>query len=395
MRKAYELRERVSERERLYIDSHYQIFVTGNLEAARKADELLVQTYPRDTSITNLGLLYSELGDYEKALFEYKEFLRVNHATGGRYANLVSGYLQLNRPDEAKAVAREALAHNIESPELHLNLYWVDFLEHDATGMEREAGRLLGKPGYEDQMLSFESDAAVNGGQLIKARALTRRAVESAKKWDEEEPPALYQAEAAVHEALVGNTNFAKQRAQAAIALSNGKDVEALSAIALAMVGDSAQARRMADDLGKRFPEDTIVQSNYLPVIRASVFLNGGEFGSAIEALAAAAPHELGGNLETMNFVFYPVYMRGKAYLAAKQGPTAAAEFQKILTHPGALRSEPIGALAQLGLARAWDLTGEKAKAKTAYQDFLTLWKDADPDVPVFREAIAEYSKLQ
>jgi DNA-binding winged helix-turn-helix (wHTH) protein/tetratricopeptide (TPR) repeat protein len=393
-RRAYELRERVSERERFYIASHYELFVTGNLEAARKVYELAGQTYPRDAPLNNLGLIYSELGDFDKALAAFENVLRVSPGTGNRYANLVSGYLQLNRLDEAKAAAREAQAHNIDSPEIHLNLYWVDFLQHDVAGMERETAGMMGIPGYEDQMLNHESDTALYGGHLAKARVLTRRAIESAQRGYEKEAAAIYQAEAAVREALVGNRDLAKQQAQAALALSNARDVEALSAIALEMAGDSVQAMRLANNLGKRFPEDTIVQSNYLPAIHAAALLRGGGGPTATEALAAA-PYEFGGNLQTLTFVLYPVYLRGAAYLAAKQGTAAAAEFQKILDHPGVVRSEPIGALAQLELGRAYVLLGDQGKAKNAYTDFLTLWKDADPDIPLLKQAKAEYAKLR
>ncbi|MBZ5656957.1 MAG: winged helix-turn-helix domain-containing protein [Acidobacteriia bacterium] len=385
-RRAYELRERVSERERLYIASHYETFVTGNLEAARKVYEFSAQTYPRDTSYTNLGLIYSDLGDYDKALAEYEEDLRINPETGTKYANLIAGYLQLNRLDEGRAMARQAQAHNIDSPEIHLNLYWVDFLQHDAAGMEREAAGLMGKPGFEDEMLNYEADTALYGGQLARARVLTQRAVESAQKVDEKEAAALYQANAALREALVGNADLAKQRARTALALSHGREVEALSAIAMAMAGDSTQATLLANELGKRFPEDTLVQSNYLPTIHAAAWLRDSNAAKATEALAAAA-YELGGNFETLNLVLYPVYMRGEAYLAAKQGSAAAAEFQKILDHPGAVRNEPIGALAHLALGRAFTLSGDTTKAKTAYQEFLALWKDADPEIPVFKQA--------
>jgi eukaryotic-like serine/threonine-protein kinase len=394
VRRAYELRERASEREKLYIASHYELFVTGNLEAARKVYELSAQTYPRDAPLNNLGLIYSQLGDFDKALAAYENVLRVSAGTGNRYANLVSGYLQLNRLEEAKAAAREAQAHNIDSPEIHLNLYWVAFLRHDAAGMEREKAGMMGKPGYEDQMLNHEADTALDGGQLAKARVLTGRAVEAAQRGDEREAAALYRAEAAVREALVGNAEFAKQQARAALVLSKARDVEALSAIALEVAGDSTLAMRLADNLGKRYPEDTIVQSNYLPAIHAAALLRGSDGTKATDSLAAA-PYELGGNLATLTFVLYPVYLRGGAYLAAKQGATAAAEFQKILDHPGVVRNEPIGALAHLGLGRAHVISGDQGKARRAYQDFLTLWKDADQDIPILQQAKEEYAKLQ
>ena len=252
---------------------------------------------------------------------------------------------------------------------------------------------MMDKPGYGDQMLNHESDTALYFGQLAKARVLTRRAIESAQRGDEKEAAALYQAHAAVREALVGNMEQAKQHAHAALVLSKARDVEALSAIALEMAGDSAQAVRLANNLAKRFPEDTIVQFNYLPAIHAAALLRVSDGPKATEA-QAAAPYELGGNLQTLTFVLYPVYLRGEAYLAARQGTAAAAEFQKILDHPGVVRSEPIGALAHLGLARAYVQSGNQGKAKGAYQDLLALWKDADPDVPILKEAKAEYSKL-
>ena len=394
VRRAYELREHVSDREKFYIASHYEMFVTGDLEAARKVYELSAQTYPRDTRLGNLGFLYSELGNYDKALAEYKEDLKLNPEKGNAYADLAGAYLRLGRLDEALATAREAQVHNIDVPEVHLHLYWINFLRHDAAGMEREAAELMGKPGDEDQMLNYESDTALYGGQITKARALMRRAIESANALDEKEAAALYQAEAAVREALVGNPDLAKHQARAALALSKGRDAEALSAIALGLAGDSAYATRLADDLGNHFPENTIVQSNYLPTIRAAVLLRSGDAGKAIETLAAATPYELGTNFVTLNFVLYPVYLRGQAYLAAKQGAAAAAEFQKILEHPGVVRSEPIGAFAHLQMARALVLAGDKIKAMTAYQEFFTLWKDADSDIPILKAAKAEYGGL-
>jgi hypothetical protein len=261
--------------------------------------------------------------------------------------------------------------------------------------MEREAAGVLGKPGYDDRMLNYESDTALYGGQLAKSRILAGRAGASALKGDEKEAAALYQAEAAVREALVGNMELAKHQAQAALGLSNGRDVEALSAVALGMSGDSTQVKRTADELEKRFPGDTLVQFNYLPTIYAAALLRGNESSKAAQALAAAEPYELGGNLLALNFILYPVYLRGEAYLATKQGTAAAAEFQKILDHPGAVRSEPIGALARLGLGRALALSGDEVKAKNSYQDFLTLWKYADSDIPVLKQAKAEYAKLQ
>ena len=373
LRKAYELRERVSAREKLYVASHYEHFVTGNLEAARKTYELWAQTYPRDdVPPGNLGAIYGTLGYYDKALAGAQETTKLDPGGGLSYANLVSSYLQVNRLDEARATAQEAQAHNLDNPSIHLSLYGIDFLEHNTAGMEREAAGLMGKPGFEDGMLRNESD--------------------SAQRADEKETAAGYEGEAAAREALVSNMGLAKQQAQAALALSNGRDVEGVSAIALGLAGDSAQATRLAADLAKRFPEDTIVQFDYLPMIHAAAALQSGSATKAIEALVPAAPYELG----SISWVtLYPVYLRGEAYLAAHQGSAAAAEFQKILDHPGVVQNEPIGALAHLGLARTHALSGDTAKAKSAYQDFFALWKDADSDIPILKEAKEEYAKLQ
>jgi eukaryotic-like serine/threonine-protein kinase len=386
-RSAYELRNRVSERERLYISSHYEQNVTGNLEAARKTYELWAQTYPRDdVPPANLSNIYQVLGSYDKALSEAQKSLRVSPDSVS-YANLAYSYRFLNRLDEAKSVVQEAQAHNFDSPYNHLTLYAIDFLQHDGAGMEQEVAGLMGKPGYEDQVLDEESDTAAYGGQFAKARALTKRASESAQRADEKETAAGYEAAAALREALVGNMALAKQQAQAALTLSNGRDVEAMSAIAVGLTGDSAQAKQLANDLSNRFPEDTVLQFMCLPTIRAAAALWSGDPGKAMDALAAATPYELA--------FLYSVYLRGGAYLATHQGTAAAAEFQKILDHPGLVVNRPIGALAHLELGRAYALAGDNAKAKAAYQDFLALWKDADPDIPIYKQAKAEYSKLQ
>jgi len=342
-----------------------------------------------------LSVIYGNLGDFDKALSASQESLKRNPGSGIGYGNLVANYQNVNRLDEARTTAQEAQAHNLDNPGIHSSLYIIDFLQHDAAGMEREAATLMGKPGFEDGMLYGESDTAAYAGQFAKARVLTRRASDSAQRADEKETAAGYEAEAAVREALVGNMSQAKQGAKAAFALSTGRDVEALSAIALALAGDSAQATGMASDLAKRFPEDTVVQSDYLPMIHAAAALQNGSPTKAIEALAPAAPYELGTPAQSVSFALYSVYLRGEAYVAAHQGGAAPAEFQKILDHAGVVINEPIGALAHLGLGRAYAISGDAAKAKSEYQDFLALWKDADPDIPILKEAKAEYAKLQ
>jgi tetratricopeptide (TPR) repeat protein len=390
-RKAYDLRGRTSEWEELYIASHYQQFVVGNLEAARASYELWAQTYPADYSPrTGLQVIYNELGQYDKGLTAAQEALKMNPASVGARGNLIGAYLPLNRLDDAKAAATEARSRKLDGPSLHLNLYPVDFLQHDAAAMEREAAGLMGKPGYEDLMLYLESNTAAYGGELAKARELTRRSVDSAQRADQKETAAGRRAGAAIREALAGNVALAMQEARAAVELANGQYVKAFSALALVLAGDSAQAERLASDLSKRFPEDTIVQFEYLPMIHAAIGLRSSYAGKAVEALAVAAPYEMG-----YAAGLYPVYLRGEAYLAARQGHAAEIEFQKILDHPGVVENDLIGALAHLGLGRAYALAGDIAKARTAYQDFFALWKNADPVIPILMQAKAEYAKLK
>jgi tetratricopeptide (TPR) repeat protein len=395
-RKAYELRERVTERERFYITSRYYEYVIGDLEKARQSYELWAQTYPRDVvPAGNLNVICDYLGQYDKALAQSRESYRIV-PDGLSYSNLVNAYLFLNRLEEARTTAEEAQTKNLDSPYLRVNLYALAFLQNDAAGMAQQVAWATGKSGVEDALLEDEADTAAYSGRLAKARGFSRQAVASAERAEEKETAAGYEADAAVREALFGNEAEARQRAAAVLALSTGRDVQYGAALALALAGDAHRAQALADDLGKRFPEDTIVQFNYQPTIHAQLALERNDTSRAIEALQAATPYELG-LPGTGSFTpgLYPVYVRGDAYLAAHQGIEAAAEFQKILGHHGVVQNGSIGALAHLGLGRAYVLQGDTGKASAAYQDFLTLWKDADPDIPILVVAKSEYAKLR
>jgi DNA-binding winged helix-turn-helix (wHTH) protein len=393
IRKAYSLRERLSEREKFYIVSHYQDIVIRDVEAARKTYELWLQVYPRDTiPMDNLCITYSLLGDHDKGLIYCKELFEFAEGAMS-YANLVNSYLCLNQLGPALATARKASAHNFDNPQIHVYLYAIDFLHRDGTGMEQESAGLMGKAGWEDIVLYSESETAAFHGQFARARALTIQAAGSAQKADKKEAAGAYLAESAVREALVGNAVLAEHQAKAA--LSGERLATAMSAAALGMAGQAAQATRLAADLEERYPEDTVMHSNFLPTIRAAVAINRGDAKGAIQALQPALPNELGITASFVTFRLYPVYMRGTADLLAKRGDEAAAEFQKILDHPGLVQNELIGALAHLGLGRAYALSHDMTKAKTEYQNFLLLWKDADPDVPVLKKAKAEYAKVQ
>jgi tetratricopeptide (TPR) repeat protein len=389
------LRERVSESEKLGISSFYDLVVTGNLEAARTSFQAWAQTYPRDEDPqVYLWFTYTSMGDYPRANAAALQALKLNPGSGNNYVNLAYTYQWIDQLDQAKATLRESRAHNIDSPWIPLVLYVVSFLQHDAAEMQQQVATATGKPGVDDQILLLESETAAYYGEFAKSRELTRRAADSAQRANQKEAAAEYKSHSAVREALAGDMPSARQDAQAALALAAGRQVEGFSAVALGLAGDSAQAERLVADLGKRFSEDTIVKFNYLPMIRAATALHSGDGKRAIEALSASAPYELGETNSSFTFALYPVYLRGEAYLAAKQGPAAGNEFQKILDHAGLVGNEPLAALAHLGLGRAFALAGDSAKSKAAYQDFFALWKDADPDVPILKQGKAEYAKL-
>ena len=393
-KKAYELRDRVSELEKLHIEGHYHLLVTGDLEKARQVYELWTQIYPRNiVPPNNLAAIYRNLGQYDRVLAEMREAVRLNPADDQSYANLVDSYSTLNRLEEARATAEKA--KNPDSPGLRFAMYQLAFLRNDAAGMAQQLAWAAGKTGVEDFLMYSEADTAAYSGQLGKAREFSRRAVASTERAKENETAAGFEAGAAMREALVGNLSEARQRAVAALGLSTGRDVQNGAGLALAKAGDAARAHVLADNLAKRFPEDTTVQFNYLPTLRAQIALSRNDPSQAIEALKQAAPYELGtpGNGE-FSPALYPVYVRGEAYLAAHQGSEAAVEFQMILDHRGVVQNGPIGALAHLGLARAFAQSGDTEKSLAQYREFLTLWKEADPDLRPLKEAKAEYKKL-
>jgi serine/threonine protein kinase len=395
-RKAYELRERTSESEKLGISAFYELAVTGNLEAARSSYQLWAQTYPRDEDPqVFLWVVYACMGDYEKSNAAALQAEQINPVSGNNYVNLAYSYQWIDQLDQAKATVQESRAHNIDSPWLPLVLYNVDFLLHDNAGMDQQVADAAGKTGVEDQMFFLESETAAYKGEFAKSRELTRSASDSAQRIDEKEAAAEYQAHASIREALAGNMDFAKQEAQAALALARSREAESLSAVALGLTGDSAQAERLAADLGKRFPEDTIEQFNFLSMVRAAIALRSGDGERAIEALSPASPYELGETNASFTIALYPIYLRGEADLAAKQGTAAVTEFQKILDNAGVVGNEPIGALAHLGLGRAYALSGDNTRARAAYQDFFALWQHADTDIPILKQARAEFAKLQ
>jgi serine/threonine protein kinase/predicted Zn-dependent protease len=396
IQKAYDLRDRVSERERLRISADYYAFVTGELEKEAETYELWIQSYPRDmVPHGNLGANYALLGQWDKSVAETKEGLRLepNAVTG--YQNLAGDYVALNRFDEAKATLDEAQARSLDGGLTRLLRYYLAFLHQDAAEMDRQVAWGAGKPGDEDPLLSAQSDTEAYYGRLAKAREFSRRASDSAIRADSKETAALWQVNAALREAEFGNSEPAQRSAEAALALSPGRDVQVLAALTEARAGNPNRAEQLAQQLQKSNPLNTVLKLYWLPTIQAAIQLDRGNSAQAIEILQAAAPYETGGPPPFQLMTLYPAYLRGEAYLSGHQGRAAAAEFRKLIDHRGMVANFPTGVLAHLGLARAYALSGDTAKSKAAYQDFLALWKDADSDIPVLKEARAEYEKLK
>jgi serine/threonine protein kinase/tetratricopeptide (TPR) repeat protein len=394
--KAYELRDRVSERERYYIESHYEEFGTGDLIKARDTFEQWLKTYPRDdVSYTNLGVVAFQLGDYQKGFETGEAAFKIN-PSGLNYTNLIQAYQTLNRFDEAEALVADAKAKGLDSAYLHLSLYQLAFLRNDSKAMAAEVNWSRGKAGAEDVLTEQEADTAGFYGQYRKAEALTKQAVDEAERADEKEVAAEYWAQAALRSALLGYPDDAKKNVGAATALAGARDLNYLMALALAFAGDTAKAEAMTDAMAKAPASDTAINAMYLPVLRAQIAMNRHDPQKAIDELTAAQKFELGQiQLSAITPALYAPYVRGGAYLALKRGAPAAAGFQKILDMPGVVVNNPNGIMAYLGLARAYAVQGDDAKARVAYQNVFAKWKDADPDLPVLLQAKAEYAKLK
>jgi eukaryotic-like serine/threonine-protein kinase len=398
LKKAYDLRDRVSDREKYRFSAYYSPLVTGDLEKALETYQLWAEDYPRDSAPRgNLGGIYGYLGQYEKGVAELEEDLRLNPDSVPGYNNLMSHYAALNRFEDAKAAYQQAKARNLDNPFLHWTLYGIAFLQGDTSGMQREATWAVGKPQGENLLLAAQSDTEAYWGRLGRARELTQQAVESASQNDQQETAGEWQMNAALREAEFGNEARARQQLEAVLAKSPNRQMQVLGALAFARAGDSRRAEQMADDLAKQFPSDTAVNRYWLPTIRGAIEIDRRNPAKAIEVLANSVPYELGNPLPQVEIgaYLYPVYVRGQAYLLLRDGEKAADEFQKFLSHPGILVNCPLGVVARLQLARAYALTGDTDKARAAYQDFLALWKDADHDLTLLSQAKAEYAKLQ
>jgi DNA-binding winged helix-turn-helix (wHTH) protein/tetratricopeptide (TPR) repeat protein len=395
LEKAFDLRNRVSEKERFFIEGIYYQAGTRELDKSIQVFTQWVQTYPNDDDAhQNLSDALDEAGQFEKAATDLREYVRQHPDKTLSIYNLAATYLVLNRFDEAKNLYKQLETKMSENSfAFDTDLYMLAFAQGDRAGMQQHFNAAMGRPGAEDIILALQSATEAYYGHLVSAREFSYRAFESARK-NSAQQAALAQVQVALREAEFGNSVEARRQVEAVLTLKSERDTRALAALVLARARDAAQAQKLSERLNQEFPLDTLMQSYLLPTVDAVLALNRGDGKLALVLLKKATAYELA---MTKAPPLYASYVRGEAYLNVRQGPLAAAEFQKIIDHRGLIliANSSIGALAHLQLGRAYDLQGDTAKAKAAYQDFLTLWKDADPDIPILKQAKAEYAKLQ
>ena len=397
MTRAFELRDRISDRERLFIMMNYQRLVAGNQEKAHEAATLWANTYPRDARPRGLlSAIDMELGKYESSIEEARKSIELDRHFPFGYLNLAWAYVYVARLDDAVNTLQEAATRKVEYSQLIVVRYFIAFLRHDEVEMQRAAKLGSERPDVADWLSHAESTVLASSGRLARARQMSDRAVQLAQRSALAERAALYEASAAVREALFGNAPEANRHALAARQLSGARDVEWGAALAWGLSGKAAEALTLTNDLERRFPEDTHVRFRYVPMLRALVALDAKKPSKTLDLLPAAAPYDLAMPASWPGFfgTLYPAYLRGMACLAADRGSEAAAEFRTILDHPTLVLSDPVATVARLQLARALAMAGDLAKARAAYESFLTLWNDADPDIPILVRAKAEYRRL-
>jgi tetratricopeptide (TPR) repeat protein len=398
IRQAFEMADRQTARERLQITTLYYDLGTGDVKKAIASYKQWVNLYPHDdVPWGDLSSEYFLVGDYEEAAANAKQALRLEPSSVAWYENLSTADIALQRLDEADSVLKEAFAKKLDDPSLHANMYALAFLRGDAATMETEARATLGKAGGEDTMFAMQADTEAFFGHLRKARELSRRAVESAQKAELAEPAAIWSGLAALREAAFGNDGEARKGAEEVLrAASNSRDAQTLAALIFARAGEPQRSRAISDDLKARYVSNTMIQMVWIPAIRAQMEIARQSPLDALQSLELVRPYERGqmiGNLS--NCCLVPIYLRGEAFLAAGKGPQAITEFQRILDDRGVVANCWAGSLALLGKARAQVLVGYKAAARASYEQFLRQWKDADADIPVYRAARAEYTKLK
>jgi eukaryotic-like serine/threonine-protein kinase len=390
--KAYQLRDRVTEREKMRISATY-FGSLGEEEKTIQAYQEWIAVYPRDPMPhLNLGGTYHHIGQNERALSEIKQALELMPDYRAYYGNLLFSYLLLNRFDEAQATFDQALARGMDSGDLRIQMYALAFVRGDTKAMAEQLAWFAGKPGEEDALLSTQSDTEAYYGRMRRAREFSRRAVDSALRAGSKEAAALWEVNAALREAEIGENTAARKGVTSALSLSRDKTVKIVAALALARVGDP-KAEALAKELANEYPTNGLLKLYWLPTIRASLEMKRENSAESLRQLADAKSYELGTAGMFVNYL-YPGYVRGQAFLLAHNGIGAAAEFQKLLDHPGLMQNFVTGSIAHLQIGRAYAKAGDAAKAKAAYRDFFNLWKDADPDVPILKEAKTEYGNL-
>jgi len=398
MQKAYELRDRATELERYSVSANYYEDVTGELDKVNAVLEGWAHDYPRDVHpLVALALNHNLIGQYDQAVGKLHEGLRIDPDHSSFYLNLIANYAALNRVQDATVTYNAALARKLDHPLLHVNRYGVAFLQGDSAEMQRQLAGITGKSGLEDFLLSIQSDTEAYAGHFHSARELSRQAADSASRNDKKETAAEWLLNAALREAEIGNRQQARAQTSSAMSLFSSRDIRVLSALALARSGDAARAQNMADELSRSAPANTLLNCYWLPTIRASMELSRHHPDNALRLLQAASPCELGEPNPQVQIggTLYPGYVRGQADLENGDAQQAVAEFQKLIDHRGVVQNFVLGALVHLQLGRAYLATGNAANARVQYQDFLTLWKDADPDIPILKEAKVEYARLQ
>jgi len=394
VKKAYNLRDRVSEREKYDISAFYHNIVTGEAEKAVEDYEAWAQSYPQDAGPrVNLGILYAAFNQWDKALEQSRESLDLLPPSGAAYSTFAFVNIALNRLDDAKAAIEQAHAQKLDNSPLHSAAYDLAFLNGDKEGMKRELDWAAGKPRDQDLLLSLQSDTEAYYGHLESARELSLRAVQSEIREGARETAAQLQVTSALREAEFGNAAIAKEGVAAALALSHGYEVSVVSALTLARVGDHAGAKKLIRDLENAQPSCTFLNVYWIPTIQAVMEINQGNAEEALALLQTTAPYESGWAGTFTNYL-YPAYVRGQAYLLARSGAAASAEFEKLTAHPGIVLNSPTGALAYLQAGRGYAMGNNVSKAKSAYEMFFALWKDADPQLPILKQAKAEYTKL-
>jgi tetratricopeptide (TPR) repeat protein len=394
-KKAFELRNLVTDRERFYIEGTYYTSVTGQLDKAEEVYKQWSQAYPNDDVASgNLGVVYSQLGRFSDSLAATRASLAITPDSVITYGNLVGTYLSLNRVDEAKTTYQESARRNLDGPYLRLSRYYVGFVQRDPAGMAEAVNWAMGKAGVEDTFFSLEADTEAFHGRLSKAGELAGRAAESAKRAGAPETGAIWAISQALREAELGDSAGARQWALKAIALAPGRDVELLAALVYARLGDGAATQKIIDRINRESPIDTVIQGFWLPSIRAALELAHGNAARALELLEPSTGYDLAAPFQFQLSTMYPALLRGQAYLKAGKAAQAIPQFQEVLDHSGAVLNFYSYPLSQLGIGRAYAGSGDTTKARAAYLELFTIWKDADASLPVVQQAKAEYAKL-